>query len=86
MSKSWASEKGPFYNGDCIIPRFMVTPHDEKIELPTKNQLLPAHFFKKLFTTEEVADVVRFLLSASPIGNGQNNLLNKREKLTDEPN
>lgn len=77
MSKSWASENVQFnIQSNCISPGFMDTPLNNKIDLKTKEQLILAHPLKKLLTTGEVADVVKFLVSASSNLSGQNIFLN----------
>ena len=77
MSDSWASENAQFnIQSNCVSPGFMDTPLNDKIDSKTKEQLIHTHPLKKLLTTNEVADVVKFLVTATPHLNGQNIFLN----------
>ncbi len=77
MAKSWAAENVQFnIQSNCISPEFMDTPLNKDFDIRLKEEMLKAHPLKRLLTTEEAAETVKFLITASPHINGQNIFLN----------
>ncbi len=77
MSKSWASENVQFnIQSNCISPDFMDTPLNKGTDSRIKEEIIKSQPLKKLLTTEETAEIVRFLATAPPHLTGQNILLN----------
>lgn len=73
MAKSWAIENVQFnIQSNCISPEFMDTPLNSTLDIRLKEEMIRTHPLKKLLTTNEVADMVACLISASPHLNGQN--------------
>lgn len=73
MVRSWASENVKLnIQSNCVSPEFMDTPLNATLDVRLKEEMVKAHPLKKLLTTEEVAEVVRFLVTAPAHVNGQN--------------
>ena len=77
MSKSWASENAQFnIQSNCISPNFMDTPLNRGTDTRVKEEIVKSQPLKKLLTVEEVADTVKFLVTAPTHLTGQNIFLN----------
>ena len=73
MHRSWAKENIAFgITSNCVSPAFMLTPLHRDMDERLIEDMTAKHPLKRLLTTEEVADVVAFLASATPHINGQN--------------
>ncbi|HWJ91875.1 MAG TPA: SDR family oxidoreductase, partial [Flavisolibacter sp.] len=57
---------------NTVSPSFMKTPLHDGLDERVVEEMEKKHPLKKLLTTEEVADVVQFLVTASQHINGQN--------------
>lgn len=77
LAKSWASENVQFnIQSNCVSPEFMDTAINKDLDYRLKEEMIKTHPLKRLLTTNEVADTVNFLVTASPHINGQNIFLN----------
>lgn len=77
LTKSWASENVQFnIQSNCISPEFMDTAINKDLDYRLKSEMIKTHPLKRLLTTNEVAEAVNFLVTASPHINGQNIFLN----------
>ena len=73
MARSWATENVKFnIQSNCISPEFMDTPLNSSLDVRLKEEMTKSHPLKKLLTTEDVAEVVNFLVTAPAHINGQN--------------
>jgi len=77
MHQSWAKENIAYgITSNCVSPAFMLTPLHKDMDERLIEDMQLRHPLKKLLTTEEVADVVQFLATASSQLNGQNIVIN----------
>lgn len=77
LAKSWASENVQFnIQSNCVSPEFMDTAINKDLDYRLKEEMIKTHPLKRLLTTNEVADTVNFLVTASSHINGQNLFLN----------
>lgn len=77
LAKSWATENVQFnIQSNCVSPEFMDTAINKDLDYRLKEEMIKTHPLKRLLTTNEVADAVNFLVTASPHINGQNIFLN----------
>lgn len=77
LAKSWSKEYVKFgITSNCISPNFMQTELTKDTDERIVEQMISEHPFKKLLTTEEVAECVSFLTLASAQINGVNIPLN----------
>ena len=77
LTKSWASENAQFnIQSNCISPDFMDTPLNRGTDTRVKEEIVKSQPLKKLLTVEEVADTVKFLVTAPAHLTGQNIFLN----------
>ncbi len=77
LAKSWASENVQFnIQSNCVSPEFMDTAINKDLDYRLKEEMIKTHPLKRLLTTNEVADTVNFLVTASSHINGQNIFLN----------
>ena len=77
LTKSWASENAQFnIQSNSISPEFMDTAINKELDYRLKEEIIKTHPLKRLLTTNEVAETVNFLVTASPHVNGQNIFLN----------
>ncbi len=73
MARSWASENVKFnIQSNCVSPEFMDTPLNATLDARLKEEMVKSHPLKKLLTTQDVAEVVAFLVTAPAHVNGQN--------------
>lgn len=71
MVKSWANENAKFnITSNSVSPSFMMTGLTSDTDERIIEQMEQAHPLKKLLTTEEVAETIKFLVSASIQLNG----------------
>ncbi|ODM88185.1 L-xylulose reductase [Orchesella cincta] len=64
LTKSMAVELGPHnIRANCIAPGFVETPIHKSLDPAMKNQLLSRNIIKRAIDSNEVADLVMFLLS-----------------------
>ena len=77
IAKSWAIENIQFnIQSNCISPEFMDTAINKELDYRLKEEMIKNHPLKRLLSTNEVAETVKFLVRASPHINGQNIFLN----------
>jgi 3-oxoacyl-[acyl-carrier protein] reductase len=73
LSKTWAKENISFnISANTVSPSFMKTTLHEGLDERVVEEMEKKHPLKKLLTTEEVAEVVQFLVTAPQHINGQN--------------
>ena len=73
MARSWASENVKFnIQSNCVSPEFMDTALNATLDVRLKEEMVKSHPLKKLLTTDDVAEVVQFLVTAPAHINGQN--------------
>ena len=71
LVKSWANENAKFnITSNSVSPSFMLTGLTDYTDERIIEQMEQAHPLKRLLTTEEVAETIKFLLSASIQING----------------
>jgi 3-oxoacyl-[acyl-carrier protein] reductase len=77
LSKVWASENSKYnITSNTVSPAFMLTGFTKDTDERVVDQITQGHPLKKILTTEEVADTVFFLASASDHMNGTDIVLN----------
>jgi NAD(P)-dependent dehydrogenase (short-subunit alcohol dehydrogenase family) len=77
FAKSWAIENARFgVTSNCISPSLVRTHLTSTMDERTIDALVEAHPLGRLLTCDEVAEGVRYLLTASPHVNGVNLLVN----------
>jgi 3-oxoacyl-[acyl-carrier protein] reductase len=77
LAKAWASENANFnITSNCISPEFMQTSLTDDTDQRIVETMIQNHPLKKLLTTNEVADVVSFLVNATQHLNGSNIIVN----------
>jgi NAD(P)-dependent dehydrogenase (short-subunit alcohol dehydrogenase family) len=82
LNKSWASENISFnITSNAISPSIMQTKLTEDTDERVFEQMIASHPLKRLIEPKEVAEVVEFMINASPFLNGQNIVLNHGENL-----
>jgi len=75
LSKSWAVENA-YISSNCISPSFMKTQLTSDVDERLIQDMVNKHPLKRLVTVDEVAETVRFLVSASQQINGVNVVMN----------
>lgn len=82
MSKVWATEGIKFnITSNSVSPSFMQTNFTSDTDERVVEQMTEQHPLKKLLTTEEVAEAVRFLVNCSQQVNGTNIMINAGENM-----
>lgn len=82
LVKSWATENAKFnITSNAISPSFMQTGLTADVDERIIEQMTAGHPLKKLLTTDEVAETVLFLASASSQMNGVDIVLNAATNL-----
>lgn len=77
MSKSWATENIKFnITSNSVSPSLMLTELKRFTDERILGQMIEGHPLKKILTTEEVADSVKFLVKSSSNINGINLVIN----------
>lgn len=82
MVKAWAVENAAFgITSNGVSPSFMLTGLTKETDTRIIENMVNDHPNKKLLETEEVADVVSFLISATPQINGTNLVINSGQDI-----
>lgn len=82
LTKSWAIENSKFnITSNSISPSFMKTSMTSDMDDRMVEMIIENHPLKRLLTTEEVAETVQFLSTASDHINGQNIIMNASENI-----
>jgi 3-oxoacyl-[acyl-carrier protein] reductase len=77
MVKSWAAENIKFnIQSNAVSPEFMDTPLNKNVDIRLKDEMIKNHPLKKLLTSGEAAEVVRFLITAPAHLTGENIFVN----------
>ncbi len=77
IAKNWTVENVKFnIQINCVSPEYIETTLNATIDKRIKEAMLKSHLLNKLLTTEDVASVVKFLITAPAHVNGQNIFLN----------
>ena len=77
LTKVWAIENSKFnITSNSISPSFMQTAINDQVHERIVEEIINSHPQKKLLSTNEVAETVSFLISASSHINGVNVLIN----------
>ena len=77
MSKCWATENASFaITANCISPSMMQTSFTSDVDERIVESMVAAHPLKRLLTTNETANAVKFLVEGSEFINGVNLVLN----------
>jgi NAD(P)-dependent dehydrogenase (short-subunit alcohol dehydrogenase family) len=77
LTKIWATENAKFnISSNSVSPSFMQTDMTAGFDERVVSQMVETHPLKKLLSVEDVAETIRFLVSASPQLNGVDILLN----------
>jgi NAD(P)-dependent dehydrogenase (short-subunit alcohol dehydrogenase family) len=77
LCKSWATENIQFnIQSNAVSPEFMDTTLNNDVDFRIKEALIKGHPLKRLLTTEEVAQTVKFLVEAPAHFTGQNIFIN----------
>lgn len=83
ISKSIATENANFnITSNCVSPSFMQTNLNSKIDERVVEDMIAKHPLKNILTTEETAETVAFLVSASQQLNGTNIIINSGSNIT----
>jgi NAD(P)-dependent dehydrogenase (short-subunit alcohol dehydrogenase family) len=83
MSKSWATEGVKFnITSNSISPSFMQTNLTSDTDERVIDQMNKEHPLKRLLTTDEVAEAVKFFIRSSQQINGTNLIINAGADLT----
>ena len=77
LTKIWSVENQKFnITSNCVSPAFMLTDINKDVDERIVEQLIQEHPLKRLLTTIEVAESVKFLVNATPQINGLNIVIN----------
>jgi NAD(P)-dependent dehydrogenase (short-subunit alcohol dehydrogenase family) len=79
MHKSWAKENIQFnITSNCVSPDFMKTDLQQDIDERILEEMISKHPLKRLLTTDEVAEIIYFLISATQHINGENIIIDPK--------
>lgn len=82
INKSIATENANFnITSNCVSPSFMQTELNSKVDERVVEDMIAKHPLKNILTTEETAETVAFLVSASQQINGSNIIINSGSDL-----
>ena len=82
ISKSIATENANFnITANCVSPSFMQTNLNSTVDERVVEDMIAKHPLKNMLTTEETAETVAFLISASQQINGTNIIINSGSDL-----
>ncbi len=77
MVKSWAAENIKFnIQSNAVSPEFMDTPLNKNVDVRLKDEMVKSHPLKRLLTSDEAAEVVKFLITAPAHLTGENIFVN----------
>jgi len=82
LTQVWANENARFnITSNSVSPSFMETAMTSSTDERVKEQMIESNPAKRLLTTEEVAEAIRFLVNDATQINGQDFVINAGDKL-----